>query len=60
MIKNTLSNCNKRNTKIILIPKQFKSMKLLVDKIFLEFEDGTKINTKELDFKLIKLLIWWE
>ncbi len=25
-----------------------------------EFEDGTKINTKELDYKLIKPLIWWE
>ncbi len=26
----------------------------------LEFEDGTKINTKDLDYKLIKPLIWWE
>jgi hypothetical protein len=25
-----------------------------------EFEDGTKINTKYLDYKLIKPLIWWE
>ncbi|MEO1784218.1 site-specific DNA-methyltransferase [Thermodesulfobium sp. 4217-1] len=25
-----------------------------------EFEDGTKINTKNLDYKLIKPLIWWE
>ena len=25
-----------------------------------EFTDGTKINTKELDYKLIKPLIWWE
>ncbi len=24
------------------------------------FEDGTKINTKDLDYKLIKPLIWWE
>ena len=24
-----------------------------------EFEDGTKINTKDLDYKLIKSLIWW-
>ena len=24
-----------------------------------EFEDGTKINTKNLDYKLIKQLIWW-
>jgi adenine-specific DNA-methyltransferase len=24
-----------------------------------EFEDGTKINTKNLDYKLIKPLIWW-
>jgi len=24
-----------------------------------EFEDGTKINTKELDYKLIKPLTWW-
>lgn len=26
----------------------------------LEFEDGTKIDTKDLDYKLIKPLIWWE
>jgi len=25
-----------------------------------EFEDGSKINTKELDYRLIKPLIWWE
>ncbi|OIQ06305.1 MAG: hypothetical protein AUK59_00350 [Candidatus Altarchaeum sp. CG2_30_32_3053] len=25
-----------------------------------EFTDGSKINTKELDYKLIKPLIWWE
>ena len=25
-----------------------------------EFEDGTKINTKDLDYKFIKPLIWWE
>lgn len=24
-----------------------------------EFTDGTKINTKDLDYKLIKPLIWW-
>jgi adenine specific DNA methylase Mod len=26
----------------------------------IEFEDGTKINTKDLDYKIIKPLIWWE
>jgi hypothetical protein len=25
-----------------------------------EFEDGTKINIKDLDYKLIRPLIWWE
>jgi DNA modification methylase len=25
-----------------------------------EFADGTKINTKDIDYKLIKPLIWWE
>ncbi|MCX8016177.1 MAG: site-specific DNA-methyltransferase [Patescibacteria group bacterium] len=25
-----------------------------------EFEDGTKVDTKNLDYKLIKPLIWWE
>jgi len=25
-----------------------------------EFEDGTKVNIKDLDYKLIKSLIWWE
>ena len=24
-----------------------------------EFENGTKINIKDLNYKLIKLLIWW-
>jgi len=24
-----------------------------------ELEDGTKINTKDLDYKFIKPLIWW-
>jgi len=24
-----------------------------------EFEDGTKINPKDIDYKLIKPLIWW-
>jgi adenine specific DNA methylase Mod len=32
--------------------------KISVDEV--EFEDGTKINTKDLDYKLIKPLIWWE
>jgi adenine specific DNA methylase Mod len=26
----------------------------------LEFEDGSKVNIKDLDYKLIKPLIWWE
>jgi len=25
-----------------------------------KFEDGTKINLEDLDYKLIKPLIWWE
>jgi len=25
-----------------------------------EFEDETKIDTKDLEYKLIKPLIWWE
>jgi hypothetical protein len=25
-----------------------------------EFEDGIKVNIKDLDYKLIKHLIWWE
>jgi hypothetical protein len=24
-----------------------------------EFMDGTKVNTKDLDYKLVKSLIWW-
>jgi len=32
--------------------------KISVDEV--EFEDGTTINTKDLDYKLIKPLIWWE
>jgi adenine specific DNA methylase Mod len=30
-----------------------------ISKNEVEFEDGTKINTKDLDYKLIKPLIWW-
>jgi hypothetical protein len=30
------------------------------DGVVIEFEDGTKIKTKDLDYKLIKPLIWWE
>lgn len=26
---------------------------------YVEFEDGEKIDIKNLDYKLIKLLIWW-
>lgn len=26
---------------------------------YVEFEDGEKINIKDLDYKLIKPLIWW-
>jgi len=26
---------------------------------FVEFEDGEKINLIDLDYKLIKYLIWW-
>ena len=32
--------------------------KITADKV--EFEDGTEINIKDLDYKLIKPLIWWE
>ncbi|MEM4361201.1 MAG: site-specific DNA-methyltransferase [Candidatus Anstonellaceae archaeon] len=31
-----------------------------ISKDEVEFEDGTKINIKDLDYKLIKPLIWWE
>jgi len=30
-----------------------------VNREFMEFEDGVRINLKELDYKLIKSLIWW-
>ncbi len=30
-----------------------------ISDVEVEFEDGTKINTKDLDYKLIKPLIWW-
>ncbi|MCL0085057.1 site-specific DNA-methyltransferase [Thermodesulfovibrionales bacterium] len=30
-----------------------------ISDIEVKFEDGTKINTKDLDYKLIKSLIWW-
>ena len=36
-----------------------KGWTLKADGVVIEFEDGTKINTKDLDYKLIKPLIWW-
>lgn len=32
----------------------------IIRKDEVEFADGTKINTRDLDYKLIKPLIWWE
>ncbi len=32
--------------------------KITADEV--EFEDGTRVNTKNLDYKLIRPLIWWE
>ncbi|MGC8739649.1 MAG: hypothetical protein ACP5UA_13535, partial [Candidatus Hydrogenedens sp.] len=31
-----------------------------VDGVVVQFEDGTKVDTKDLDYRLIKPLIWWE
>ncbi|MBX0311762.1 MAG: site-specific DNA-methyltransferase [Sulfurihydrogenibium sp.] len=31
-----------------------------IEKDQVEFEDGSKVNIKDLDYKLIKPLIWWE
>lgn len=31
-----------------------------IDSDYVEFEDGEKINIKDLDYKLIKSLIWWK
>jgi hypothetical protein len=30
-----------------------------IDENEVEFEDGEKVNIKNLDYNLIKLLIWW-
>ncbi|MGC8822919.1 MAG: hypothetical protein ACP5QF_08565, partial [Desulfurella sp.] len=37
-----------------------KGCKPQVNGVVVEFEDSTKINTKDLDYKIIKPLIWWE
>ena len=52
-IAETLSN---------LTGKWIKKIKEGEDKstTVLEFEDGSKVNIKDLDYKLIKPLIWWE
>jgi Adenine specific DNA methylase Mod len=52
-IAETLSN---------LTGKWIKKIKEDEDKsaTVLEFEDGSKVNMKDLDYKLIKPLIWWE
>jgi len=49
------SNIDIAETLSNLIGKWIK--KISSDEV--EFEDGTKIDTKDLDYKLIKSLIWW-
>jgi hypothetical protein len=59
-IAETLSNLTGKWIKKIT-PRQAKPDTPLQEGNYeVEFEDGTKINTKDLDYKLIKPLIWWE
>ena len=58
-IAETLSNLTGKWIKRIT-PRQTSSDTSLKEGNYeVEFEDGTKINTKDLDYKLIKPLIWW-
>ncbi len=59
-IAETLSNLTGKWIKKIT-PCQTSSATTLQEQNYeVDFEDGTKVNTKDLDYKLIKPLIWWE
>ncbi len=59
-IAETLSNLTGKWIKKITPRQTSPDTPLQEGNYEVEFEDGTKINTKELDYKLIKPLIWWE
>jgi len=59
-IAETLSNLTGKWIKRIT-PRQTSSDTPLQEGNYeVEFEDGSKVHTKDLDYKLIKPLIWWE
>jgi len=59
-IAETLSNLTGKWIKKITPCQTSSDTPLQEGNYEVEFEDGTKINTKDLDYKLIKPLIWWE
>ena len=58
-IAETLSNLTSKWIKRITPCQTSSDTSLKEGNYEVEFEDGTKINTKDLDYKLIKPLIWW-
>jgi hypothetical protein len=59
-IAETLSNLTGKWIKKITPCQTSSDTPLQEGNYEVEFEDGTKVNTKDLDYKLIKPLIWWE
>jgi hypothetical protein len=59
-IAETLSNLTGKWIKKITPCQALSDTPLQEGNYEVEFEDGTKVNTKDLDYKLIKPLIWWE
>jgi hypothetical protein len=60
-IAETLSNLTgKWIKKITPCPDYSRATPLQEGNYEVEFEDGTKIKTEDLDYKLINPLIWWE
>jgi len=59
-IAETLSNLTGKWIKKITPCQTSSDTPLQEGNYEVEFEDGTKINIKDLDYKLIKPLIWWE
>ena len=57
----SLSRAQSREKGIVITEEQLERASRVFEKQSeVEFADRSKINTKDLDYKLIKPLIWWE
>ena len=57
----SLSRAQSREKGIVITEEQLeRAFRVFEKQSEVEFADRSKINTKDLDYKLIKPLIWWE